>query len=127
MTNLELDMIKNGKIAVINKHEVVQKDHQFDPCHKVSTGETNFYRMQQGLAPIGFDDQPINLHHMKQQKDGLLVETTSTDHKKHHELLHRYTNTSEIDRDSFNEFRKTYWKVRFAGLPKKVCNISDRF
>jgi len=123
MTNFELAMINSGKKTVVNKQVVYQKDSQFDPCFKLTTGANNLYRMQQGLAPIGVDGQPINLHHMKQQKDGLLIETTSSDHKKYHALLHRYTKKSEIDRDTFEDFRQYYWKERATKLPLGTCKI----
>lgn len=123
MTNFELEMLKSGKKTTFNKQVVYQKDFQFNPCHKLSTGEINFERMQKGLAPIGNDGNPINLHHMKQQKDGLLVETTLSDHKKYNDLLHRYSRNSEIDRDVFNDYRKLYWKHRSTGLSTYNCEV----
>lgn len=123
MTNFELEMLKSGKKTTFDKQVVYQKDFQFNPCHKLSTGEINFQRMQQGLAPIGNDGNPINLHHMKQQKDGLLVETTLSDHKKYNEILHRYSRNSEIDRDAFSDYRKLYWKQRSTGLSKYNCKV----
>lgn len=122
MTNHELDMLSSGKKTTFNDKVVYQKDFQFIPCYKLPSGEVNFQRMQQGLAPIGNDGFPINLHHMKQQKDGLLVETTALDHKQHNDLLHRYSRKSEIDRDEFNEFRKNYWKHRSVQF-SETCKL----
>ncbi len=34
--------------------------------------------MKAGRASIGFDDRPVNLHHMLQIKDGPLVEVSSS-------------------------------------------------
>lgn len=123
MSNFELDMLKSGKKTTFNNHVVYQKDSQFSPCYKLPTGEINFQRMQKGLAPIGSDGYPINLHHMKQQKNGLLVEITHSDHKKNHAPLHRYTKESEVDREAFNALRQLYWKQRIAVLPQVSCNL----
>ncbi len=68
--------------------------------------------MLQGKAPIGDDGKTINLHHLKQQKNGIIVEMTQTEHRKSSKILHRYSKKSEIDRKEFDKFRKEYWKKR---------------
>jgi len=68
--------------------------------------------MTQGLSPIGRDGKPVNLHHMKQQNNGTIVELTNTEHNEYSKTLHRYTEKSEINRDEFNKLRAVYWKER---------------
>lgn len=77
--------------------------------------KSNIALMKKGLAPIGKDGYKVNLHHLKQQKSGDLVELTQTEHNQHSSVLHRYVrNGSEItDRGSdFQIFKKQYWKSR---------------
>jgi hypothetical protein len=70
--------------------------------------------MKQGLAPLGKDGNPINLHHMKQQSSGIIAEVSHTEHKEYSDVLHRYAgkNESEIDRADFDKLRSAYWKDR---------------
>jgi hypothetical protein len=76
--------------------------------------QQNIKLMLKGNAPFGFDNRRIELHHLKQQKDGNLIELTQTEHNEHSKILHRYVKNSEItDRNSnFANFRKKYWKSR---------------
>jgi len=77
----------------------------------------NIALMLKGRAPFGEDGKRVNLHHLKQQKDGILVEMTQTEHTANSAVLHRYVRTgSEIsDRNSeFMAFRQKYWKSRAA-------------
>ena len=47
--------------------------------------------MKNGQPPIGIDGEPVQLHHMKQENRGTLVEVLAKDeHKKEYKLLHRY-------------------------------------
>ena len=76
--------------------------------------KSNIALMLKGKAPIGFDGKRVNLHHLKQQQFGALVELSATEHNQHSKVLHRYTKTSEIlDRNSgYNKFRQKWWKKR---------------
>jgi len=79
---------------------------------------SNIALMKKGRAPFGHDGNKVNLHHLKQQKKGALVELTQTEHTKHSAVLHRYVKEgSEItDRNSnFQIFRQQYWKARAVG------------
>ena len=78
----------------------------------------NIALMLKGLAPFGMDLKKVNLHHLKQQKMGSLVELTETEHTKYTKDLHRHVKFgSEItDRKSgFQTFKKQYWRSRAAG------------
>lgn len=74
----------------------------------------NIALMLVGNVPFGNDGKRVELHHLKQQKNGNLIELTQTEHNQHSKVLHRYVTSSEIiDRNSgFANFRKKYWKNR---------------
>lgn len=116
-TNIESKLIKNGVKDYIYGRVVIKNKNIFKLNYKDALGRSNCDRMLQGLAPIGIDDLPINLHHMKQKNDGELVEILDSEHKYYNKELHSYNSTSEIDRNKFNEWKKGYWKER--GL--KIC------
>lgn len=118
MTEFEMNLIASGKRVTVLGNEFVKKDYQFNPKFVDGAGRSNLERMKTGLAPIGNDGNPINLHHMKQQKNGVLVEITATDHREYSELLHRYSRVSEIDRDEFNLLKNAYWKLRAKDFEK---------
>lgn len=94
----------NGKIVAQRKI--------FDPCKRDALGRTNVQRMLQGLAPIGYDGKPVELHHLKQENDGIIVEMLSSEHRGHYKELHRYKKISEINRDEFMKWKMQYWKTR---------------
>ncbi len=112
MTNFELRLISSGKRTTVLGNDVVKRDQLFDPRYLDSASRSNVERMKSGYAPIARDGNPINLHHMKQQKNGTLVELSVTEHREHSTLLHRYTKASEIDRSEFDLLRPAYWKMR---------------
>lgn len=78
------------------------------------SGLTNVERMQQGLAPIGTDSKSVNIHHIDQTDTGPVMEITATEHQQNYGQLHSNTgqHSSQIDRNVFNRWRKTYWKWR---------------
>ena len=78
----------------------------------------NIALMLKGRAPFGTDLKKVNLHHLKQQKVGTLVELTETEHTTYTKDLHRHVKIgSEIDdRDNgFKSFKQQYWKSRAVG------------
>lgn len=108
----EKELIRGGTKAGVAGREVVKRNQTFDPNVKDALGRTNTQRMRAGFAPIGRDGRPVELHHMGQKNDGLIVEITSVQHRANSADLHRHTNTSEINRQRFNEWKKEYWKKR---------------
>ncbi|CAK00854.1 filamentous hemagglutinin [Bartonella tribocorum] len=118
---------KGEKITQINK--VYKSEKVFDPNrisewtvnNKKVTG-TNIERMKTGRALIGFDNKPVELHHMLQIHDGPLAEVTNAFHNKHHSAIHINPNTmgSGIDRDAFALWRQKYWKERAKDYEKKI-------
>ncbi|WP_418219650.1 HNH/ENDO VII family nuclease [Candidatus Formimonas warabiya] len=77
-------------------------------------GRTNLQRMQQGLAPIGPDGNPVNLHHMIQTNDSAIAEVTQSFHQQNTKVININPNTvpSGIDRGQFNIWKSNYWKNR---------------
>ncbi|WP_230980824.1 polymorphic toxin-type HINT domain-containing protein [Rossellomorea arthrocnemi] len=91
--------------------KVYQRNY-IDWNKKDARGRTNSQRAQKGLAPLGKDGKPINLHHIGQKEKGSIVEVTASIHQKYSKVLHKRKGRSEIDRKSFNKWRKEYWKNR---------------
>jgi RHS repeat-associated protein len=78
-------------------------------------GRSNLKRMQQGLAPLGPDGRPMNVHHMLQTGDGPMAELTHSMHFGNYHQLHWKSGTkipSGINREEFDLWRKQYWKDR---------------
>lgn len=107
--------------AVFQNTKVYQRDDLFDP-YKISswsekgnvTKGTNIDRMWSGRSPIGYDDEPINLHHLTQSNDSVLAEVSHSMHNRYDKVLHiSDSNTpSKIDRGEFNKYRRDYWENR---------------
>lgn len=113
ITNIEKELInsKSASKELIHGRTVVKRNI-FDCSHD------NISLMLRGRAPFGSDGKRINLHHLKQQKNGSLVELTETEHNTYSNVLHRYVKSgSEItDRNGgFMSFRQKYWKSRAVG------------
>jgi RHS repeat-associated protein len=105
-----------------NGQRIYQRDdlvnpNYFSPADKY--GRSNLKRMQQGLAPMGPDNKPLNLHHMLQTQDGPIAEVTHSMHFGNYNQLHWKAGTkipSGIDRNAFNAWKSQYWKNRAAGF-----------
>ena len=93
---------------------VYQRNDLIDPSVADRLGRTNVQRMQQGLAPIGPDGNPLNLHHMIQRPDGPVAELTQSFHQANSRVIHINPNTvpSGIDRSAFGSWRQSYWRSR---------------
>jgi RHS repeat-associated protein len=115
---------------------VYQRDDLIDPEYVSPLdkyGRTNLKRMTQGLAPMGPDDKPINVHHMLQTQDGPLAEVTQSMHLAQgdylgsgsYNTLHWKVGSdipSGIDRPAFEAWKEKYWQERAKGFgwcPKK--------
>ena len=115
ITNYERNIAKSGSSISYKEIKVIQRDFIF------KHSKYNLERMKRGQPPIGIDREPIQLHHLKQQNDGVLVEVLAkNEHKKEYKLLHRYKKESEIDRSKFNAFRNSYWKERARRLENRT-------
>lgn len=114
MTNLEKQIVESGRKTKFSGQDFIKRDELFKPTSIDAAGRSNVDRMKQGLAPLGKDGNPINLHHMKQKNNGIIAEVSHTEHKEYSDVLHRYAgkNESEIDRAAFDKLRSAYWKHR---------------
>jgi len=101
---------KNSRLKFFSSTYKGKKEYHF-VIHNphLYSKKKNLNLFKKGKAPIGKDDKRIELHHFKQKNNGLLIETTHSFHKKYHKTLHP-NKKSEINRGSFNKFRKKYYK-----------------
>lgn len=97
-------------------------DGAFDLNKEDGSGRTNLQRMEKGLAPVGFDGLPVNLHHTQQSESGPIMELSQTVHKTNHAALHVNTNNipSGINRSTFNVLKSAYWKRRAAFMAREM-------
>ena len=115
----------------VEGRKVYQRDDLFDPDRVDDYGKTNIERMQKGNAPVGYDGEEVNLHHLTQDEPGSMAELGSVFHSENDRLLHIYTNQYDksykgpdgvrhryssappsMDRKPFNRWKKKYWKKR---------------
>lgn len=94
--------------------KVYQRDGIIDINKVDIKGRTNLQRMEKGLAPLGPDGNPVNLHHMTQRDVSSIAEVEQSFHQINSKTIHINPNTvpSGIDRKSFNKWRSDYWKNR---------------
>ena len=94
--------------------KVYQRDDLIDINKIDKDGLTNLQRMKNGKAPLGPDDQPINLHHMIQTEDSAIAEITQSMHQRYKKTIHINPNSmpSAIYRPKFKRWREEYWKNR---------------
>jgi len=111
ISSFEKSLLKGAKFISVKGKLVAKRNQTFNPYEKIN-GMTNIERMRLGLAPIGKDGKPVELHHLKQKDDGIIIELTEQEHNEHSKDLHQYRDKTEIDRDEFNKWREKYWKER---------------
>lgn len=146
--------LKYRKTTASDGRTVYQNDEAFNPHRKVSwedaeTGEfrrgTNLDRMSEGLAPIGKDGRPVQLHHLTMTeapgmngRRGSLAEIKASIHSKYTSILHipfprnpnnkrqtlpRYPSfrrnndgSASLLAGQFDSFRESYWKARAQSI-----------
>ncbi len=101
--------------------KVYQRDDIIDLNFIDGRGRTNLQRMRQGLAPIGSDGNPVNLHHMIQTNDSAIAEVTQSFHQQNKKIIHINPNTipSGIDRNYFNKWKNITGKIKWMILNKR--------
>ncbi|WP_246786342.1 HNH/ENDO VII family nuclease, partial [Bartonella taylorii] len=79
-------------------------------------------RMRTVSSFIGFDNKPVELHHLKQTHEGPIAENGSKDHFIYTSVIHAPSNThhSLIDREKFPKRREDYWKGLAEGYGEEV-------
>ena len=104
-------MNQGKKTRFMNKY-VYKRRGLFDPYQKDAAGRTNLERMKAGLAPIGKDGRPIELHHVGQKEKGPIVEMTYTEHQVKYKNDIHVKKESEINRAKFDRWRRAFWRKR---------------
>ncbi|WP_283241018.1 RHS repeat-associated core domain-containing protein, partial [Pseudoalteromonas sp. S3178] len=122
---------KKWNKKIVEDRVVYQRGDLFNPIYKDKFGKTNIERMKKGKAPIGYDGEEVNLHHLTQDEPGSMAELGSVFHSENDRFLHIYTNQYDksykgsdnerhryssapppMDRGPFNRWKKKYWKNR---------------
>ncbi|WP_375651209.1 HNH/ENDO VII family nuclease, partial [Bartonella sp. OT172YNZD] len=119
----------DSKFGQTNK--AYKRDDLFDPNKIVSwtvKGEevwgTNIERMETGRAPIGYDGESVELHHLSQTHESPIAEISHESHKKYTSVIHDNpkTHQSLIEREKFGKWREEYWKERAKGYREQTNN-----
>ena len=96
-------------------NKVYKRDDLIDLNRVDPKGRTSLELMQRGLAPVGPDGKPLNLHHTIQTQNGPLAEVTQTFHQQNTKVIHinQQSTPSGIQRTNvFDTWRSDYWKQR---------------
>lgn len=102
----------NGKSALVRP---------IDPTIKDGNGLTNIERMKRGLAALDAEGNPYELHHVAQEKDGILAILTKAEHRGEGSFskLHDLMRGSDIDHGSeWTKEREGFWKSLAETLEK---------
>lgn len=116
MSKYEMNLLRSSKINSIAGRKVATNNKIFKHTNKSKIGRNNCARMASGLSPIGIDGGLVNLHHLGQMNDGVIVEILTTEHQRNSSSLHYHRDSSEIDRARFSQWKKDYWKARGKAL-----------
>jgi hypothetical protein len=109
-----------GRTSQFKGKNIFQDNSLFNPKFVDKQGRSNLQRMQEGLAPIGYDGKSVNIHHIDQTNNGPLMEISGSAHTQHYGELHKNTgqSPSQIDRPAFNNWRNHYWEWRASKFMK---------
>ncbi|MBF0159775.1 MAG: hypothetical protein HQL58_09640 [Magnetococcales bacterium] len=118
LTQIERHLM-DGKRLEFRGVRVVAHDELIDPNQADNKGRGNCLRMGKGAAPVDTQREPVHLHHMLQDNEGIIVEINDDDHRLFYKDLHHYRTVSEINRAKFDSWKRHYWKHR-AGM---LCHV----
>lgn len=102
----------NGKSALVRP---------IDPTIRDGNGLTNIERMKRGLAALDAEGNPYELHHVAQEKDGILAILTKAEHRGEGSFskLHDLMRGSDVDHGSeWAKEREGFWKSLAETLEK---------
>lgn len=111
----------------VNGRRVYQRTDLFDPQAVDANGLTNLQRMQKGRAPIGYDGEAVNLHHVIQLEPGPIAEVGGRFHSQNTKTLHGLVEDGQSFRYSpdgkttaaekaFRRWSYGYWQERARGF-----------
>nr|WP_232257101.1 HNH/ENDO VII family nuclease [Helicobacter pylori] len=118
---IERQFLEESVFDVVDGKIVSKRNKIFDKNEKDGNNKSNLERMQEGNAPLCKDGMSMELHHLKQEDDGIIIELTRTEHKKYYKDLHLSKKESEINRSAFNAFRRNYYKKRAKELENETA------
>ncbi len=118
---VERKFLEESSFDVIDGKIVAKRNKIFNAQEKDGNDKSNLERMQEGNAPLCKDGMSMELHHLKQEDEGIVIELTSTEHKKYYKDLHLNKKESEIKRNAFNVFRRNYYKKRAKELENEAA------
>ena len=107
-------IIKSAKIKKVAGRSVAQRDSIIN--HGSCLLKSSCSEMKIGNAAFDKNCKKINLHHLLQETDGLILELTEEEHHSKYDEIHRHTEISEIDRQEFNKWKSSYWKNRYSEI-----------
>ena len=102
----------NGKSALVRP---------IDPTIRDGNGLTNIERMKRGLAALDAEGNPYELHHVAQEKDGILAILTKAEHRGEGSFskLHDLMRGSDVDHGlEWTKEREGFWKSLAETLEK---------
>ena len=102
----------NGKSALVRP---------IDPTIRDGNGLTNIERMKRGLAALDVEGNPYELHHVAQEKDGILAILTKAEHRGEGSFskLHDLMRGSDVDHGpEWAKEREGFWKSLAETLEK---------
>lgn len=102
----------NGKSALVRP---------IDPTIRDGNGLTNIERMKRGLAALDAEGNPYELHHVAQEKDGILAILTKAEHRGEGSFskLHDLMRGSDVDHGpEWAKEREGFWKSLAETLEK---------
>ena len=108
---LEVKLV-DGKNSLVRPIDLTIRD---------GNGLTNLERMKRGLAALDAEGNPYELHHVAQEKDGILAILTRAEHRGEGSFsrLHDLMRGSEVDHDSgWTKEREGFWKSLAETLEK---------
>ena len=102
----------NGKSALVRP---------IDPTIRDGNGLTNIERMKRGLAALDAEGNPYELHHVAQEKDGILAILTKAEHRGEGSFskLHDLMRGSDVDHGS-------EWAKEWEGFWKSLAETLEK-
>lgn len=111
ISNYEKNIIKDSLLKKYSGKRVGQRNKIINR-NKKCNNKTSCESMVSGSAPFDTNCNPIQLHHVAQEEDGIILELTKDEHTSNYSTLHSHSKTSEINRSDFDRWKRDYWKSR---------------